>query len=375
VLRKTLLFIVNDCDFFVSHRLPLAQAAMKDGYSVFLASPASPNAERLKSLGVRCIEITMNRGSTSVLRELVTLFSIFVAFLRVRPRIVHLVTIKPVLYGGLIARLFPVKGVVMAISGLGHVFMAEGRRSVVRRVVETVYRIALAPEKVRVIFQNKDDQQLVSRITGLEESRAVLIPGSGVALDEYHLVPEAQGELRVCFASRLLHDKGFSEFCEAARRIRENGIAARFLVAGKLDRYNPAAVTKAELDAVVASGAVEYVGFRTDMADFLSSCHVVVLPSYREGLPKVLVEAAAVGRAVVTTDVPGCRDAVTPGVTSLVVPVRDAAALADAITRLLLDSELRQKMGAAGRVLAEQRFDIKQVVATHLRIYKEAAGL
>ena len=368
---RRLLFIVNEPDFFLSHRLPLAIAARDAGYEVHIATSPGQGATRILALGFPHHGVPLSRSGKNPFIELRSLWNLVGLMRRVRPEIVHLVTIKPVLYGGLAARFAGVPGVVAAVSGLGFVFTSQGYGArLLRGVVTALYRLALGHRHQRVIFQNPTDRSALvdSGIVPLE--RTVLLPGSGIDLEEYRATPETAGEPVVVMAARLLKDKGVSEFVEAAGRLRREGVRARFKLAGEPDPGNPQSVTEQEMAAWRAAGDVEVLGFQHGIAALFSASHIVVLPSYYgEGLPKVLVEAAACGRAVVTTDSPGCRDAIEPGVTGLLVPAKDVAALSQAIRKLIDDTELRQGMGRSGRQLAESRYAIEQIVAAHLAIY------
>ena len=285
---------------------------------------------------------------------------------------VHLVTIKPILYGGVAARLAGVPSVVVAVSGLGYVFLASGLKAFfVRAVVAGMYRLVLGKRNLKVIFQNPDDREILVQRSVLRRDKVVMIRGSGVDLSAYSVKPVPKGAPVVVMAARLLRDKGVYEFVEAARLLKQRGLAAQFWLAGAPDAGNPASVDEAELTVWRRAETVKLLGHRNDIEQVFAQSSIVVLPSYREGLPKVLIEAAACGRAVVTTDVSGCRDAVEPGVTGLLVPPRDAVALADAIQRLLLDAGLRERMGLAGRRLAEREFSIEKVVAAHLAVYRK----
>jgi len=290
----------------------------------------------------------------------------------IRPDLVHLVTIKPVLYGGLMARLAGVPAMVAAISGLGTVFIErDQKRSWMRSGVEWFYRLALGHPNAKVIFQNPDDRAALIGIRAVREEKTALIRGSGVSLAVYPMRPEPEGVPVVTFAARLLKDKGVREFVEAARALKERGVVARFWLVGSPDLGNLTSISEEELSQWSKNGLVEALGYRTDIPDLFAKSNIVVLPSYREGFPKVLIEAAACGRAVVTTDVPGCCDAIEPETTGLLVPARDASALADAI-QALIDAPLRRKqMGVSGRALAEREYAIEKVVDAHLAIYRE----
>jgi len=371
-VKKTLLFIVNVDWFFVSHRLPIALAALRDGYEVHLGAALTGEEHALRRAGIMVHALPISRSATNLIAELLALRAMFSLVREIRPDIVHLVTSKPVLYGGLVARISKVPAVVASVSGLGFVFIASGFKNwLIRSTVSLLYRIALGKRNLRVIFQNPDDRDLLLRLGGITPEHALIIRGSGVDLAEYPALPEPAGVPVVAMAARLLWDKGVGEFVAAARLLKHKGVNARFQLIGDPDPHNPASVPAETLASWRSDRVVELPGFRSDIAQLFSSAHLVVLPSYREGLPKVLIEAAACGRAVVTTDVPGCRDAVIPGKTGLLVPVRDPQALADAIQKLLENPAERQAMGQAGRRLAEEAFDIRRVVDRHLEIYRD----
>ena len=366
-----LLFVVNNPAFFLSHRLPLALAAREAGYDVHVATMDGPAAADIAARGLTHHPVPMSRSGRNPLGELRTLHALWALMRRLRPDLAHLVTIKPVLYGGLAARLARVPGMVAAISGLGFVFTRPARRlDWLRTVVAGLYRLALGHANSRVIFQNANDRDLLLRMRAVRPEQVVMVRGSGVDLSQYRDTPEPpEPPVRVAMAARLLRDKGVYEFVEAARLLREREPQLQCVLAGSPDPGNPASVSEAEVEAWRREGVVECPGECTDVAALYASVHIVALPSYREGLPKSLVEAAACGRAVVTTDVPGCRDAIEPGVTGVLVPARDAGALADALAALARDGELRRRLGRAGRELAEREFDIRKVVRAHLDVY------
>jgi len=368
---RCLLFVVNNPAFFMSHRVPVALAAQKAGYDVHVATMDGPAVADIQALGMTHHAIPMTRSGKHPLQELGTLLALVRLFRRLRPDVVHLVTIKPVLYGGIAARIARVPGMVAAISGLGFVFLSNSlKMRLVRAVVARLYRVALGHPNSRVIFQNANDRDLLKSLGAVREDQVVIIRGAGVDLDAYRPTPEPPAPpVVVTMVARLLRDKGVQEFVQAAKLLRERGVPVTMQLVGGLDAGNPTSATQADVDAWQQDGCVQALGERSDVAALYAAAHIAVLPSYREGLPKSLIEAAACGRAVVTTDVPGCRDAIEPNVTGLLVPVRDAAALADAIERLAQDAALRQAMGTAGRALAEREFDINQVARIHVALY------
>jgi glycosyltransferase involved in cell wall biosynthesis len=370
-----LLMFVNDAAFFLSHRLPVALAARDAGFDVHIATAPGQAVDTVRKRGFVHHTIPLTRSGMNLLEEARALLAVWRLLRQLRPQILHCVTIKPVIYGGLMARLSRVPAVVGAVSGLGFVFLSGGAIARLRRaIVRVLYRLALDRENVTIIVQNPDDARQMRAMLGAQPHRAVLIRGSGVDIARYRAVPRAEGTPAiVVMASRLLVDKGVREFVSAARSLRAAGLPVIFRLAGDVDP-NPASVPGTELESWRREGVVEMVGYQRDVAALFANCDLVVLPSYREGLPKVLLEAAACGRAVVTTDVPGCRDAIQPGTTGLLVPARDATALAAAIKRLITDRELRLRMGAAGRALAEREFAIESVIDAHLSVYREACA-
>jgi glycosyltransferase involved in cell wall biosynthesis len=372
-MSRKLLFVVNVDWFFLSHRLPIALEALRQGYQVHIATGLTDKLDELRRHDLVVHPLALDRSSASLGSAWRTMVQLWQIFRAVRPDVVHLVTIKPVLLGGLVARLAGVPAVVAAVSGLGFVFVAKGAKAFARRwLVGVLYRLALGHHNLKVIFQNPDDRATVAKLAHLSDRKLVMIRGSGVDLTQYRVMPTPLGMPVVVLAARLLADKGVMEFVQAARLLLQRGCNARFVLVGMVDRANPTSFTDADVSAWVQDGVVEWWGHRGDMPQVLEAAQVVVLPSYYgEGLPKVLIEAAACGRVVVTTDHPGCRDAIDPGVTGILVPVRNPLALADAMEDLI-NNPLRSKvMGDAGRALAEKAFDVRHVVAAHLKIYQE----
>lgn len=379
--KKKLLFFVNVDWFFVSHRLPIALAALERGYEVHLLTQVTNKEAELRSLGLVVHHISLDRNSQNICSIFFDFLKVVIILFKLKPDLLHAVTLKPVLLGCLASRIASVPNVVAAISGLGFVFVGGGILSRIRRfLVVYMYRLALGHPNIRVIFQNTDDRQFVCRIAELEEKNTVLIPGSGANLSLYQVTPlnSCNGKL-VVFASRLLADKGVREFVEAARLLNEvpdYRARVRFAVVGEPDPANPTSIGWAEIDSWAEEGIVEVWGYCRDIPRVLSEASFLVLPSYyREGVPKILIEASACGRAVITTDMPGCRDAIEPGITGLLVPPRDVKSLANAMRRLIDDQALCVSMGQAGRRRAERLFDEKYVVSKHLSIYESLCSL
>ena len=367
-----LLIVVNDPGFFLSHRAPIATEASRQGFEVHVATPVGPAVQDISALGFFHHPLPMTRSGVNPLSEVRLFLHLYRLFRTVRPSLVHLVTIKPVLYGSLAARLAGVPAMVAAISGLGHVFtLGSLKRRVLRMLVTLLYRAGLRHRTARVIFQNPVDRSVLVEAGCVRAAQAVMIRGSGVDLALCRMVAAPIGPPVFVFAARLLRSKGIGEFVAAADVLAARGIPARCLAAGEPDPQNPDSVTLAEIENWRARGCVKFVGFRP-VAELFAAANVVVLPSYYgEGLPKVLMEAAACGRPVITTDMPGCRDAVEAGVTGILVSPRDIVALADAMADLAADEDRRARMGQAGRALAEREFGVEKIVAAHLAIYHE----
>lgn len=369
-----LLFVVNVDWFFLSHRLPLAVAAREAGLHVTVAAADTGQADQIRRAGLEFVPLAMTRGGTGLGAELATVAALARLYRRLEPDLLHHVTIKPVLYGSLAARLLPRTRVVNAIPGLGYAFSRESGR-LLRAGAQAAYRMALAGGRTRTIFQNPEDRHDFVRKSIVREDHTVLIRGSGVDPARFVPRPEPPGEPVVVLASRMLWEKGVGQFVEAARLLRGRGMRARFALVGGADDENPGGVPAEQLRAWAAEGVVEWWGHRDDMPAVLAQSAVLVLPSfYKEGLPKVLLEGAASARPLVATDIRGCREIVRPEHNGLLVPPRDAGALADAVGRLLESPELRRRFGLAGRALVEREFTQARVVEQTLAVYRELLG-
>jgi len=370
---KKLLFVVNVDWFFISHRLPIALLAIQKGFEVHLACALTDKRDYILSLGVKLHEIPFSRSGQGLLNELYTLKQVYRVLTKVKPDVLHTVTIKPVLYGGIMARLARVPAVVAAISGLGLVFVADDFKTKVTKTIATgLYRLAFGHRNMKVIFQNPSDRQSLVDSIQLPSHKIVMIKGSGADLKEYDFKLEPKGLCTVVMASRLLKEKGVYQFVEAANILKLKNVAVQFQLVGEPDPGNPNSVSEFELEQWKDEGTVKILGYRSDISTVFSNSNIVALPSfYGEGLPKVLIEAAACGRPIITTDNPGCKEALIEGETGLVVPVKDATKLAEAIESLVVDNSRRVLMGQRARKFAEAEFDVNTVVKKHLDIYSE----
>ena len=372
--KKTkLLILINNLSFFCSHRLPIAEASLANGFDVVIgySEVGSADPYLLMQKGFKVKFVPMH-GGTNLLKDLKTFYTLWIFFKKEKPDIVHLVTIKPYLYGGIISRFTGVQNLVSAISGLGTLFVHKDLKSrFLRLLLYPLYCLAFNHSNQKVIVQNEDDAKVLVRWGVLNSNKVRLIRGSGVNLKNFINLREPEGIPVICFAARLLVDKGVYEFVSAAKILKDRGVQARFCLAGDLDLNNPTSLNIKDLNNLKNESCIDILGFQKNIASLYARSHIICLPSYREGLPKTLIEAAAASRAVVTTDVPGCRDAIIPNNTGLLVPVKNSKKLADALQWLIEHPIERINMGKAGRKLAEKEFQIEKIVKNHLKIYQE----
>lgn len=369
-----ILYVTNDAWFFVSHRLPIASAATQSGYDCVVTAKEDDSVSDIREAGIAFTSWNISPRGKSIWGEIKTFYDLVKTIRTEKPDIVHLVTIKAVLYGGLISRLLKVPCCVYAIAGLGSVLRSSNvRERSIKKIISPLYRLAIAHTNGVLIFQNPDDRSLLLKEFGGDHLNTEMIKGSGVNPSHFPLDPEPPGIPRVILASRLLREKGIGEFVSAAKILRERGASVNFIVAGgNVAAGAPGAFTEPEISAFENDTNVEFLGQCKNIPELFASSHIVVLPSYYpEGLPKVLVEAGASGRPIVTTDWPGCRDAIKDGETGILIPIKDPYALADAIERLLEDPALRLSMGKAGRDFVESELSLDRVVLKHLDIYEK----
>ena len=347
---KIILF-ANTEWYLYNFRLALAQALRREGHEVVLVSPPGKYSRRLEEAGFRWKSFPLSRRGTNPMTELATIWRLRNLYRMEKPDIVHHFTIKCVLYGSLAAHASGIRRIINAITGLGFVFIGQGRREGgLRWLVKALYRVAL--KNTKVVFQNEDDRRLFFDLGLVTDNQVCLIPGSGVDTSRFVVEPEPAEPVLVVLPARMLWDKGVGEFVEAARILKEQGVSARFALVGDTDPNYPACVPEQQLLDWQSAGIVEWWGWQEDMPAVYRRAHVVCLPSYREGLPRTLAEAAACGRALVAADVPGCRSIVRQGENGLLVPVRDGNALAEALLTLILNASLRQKMAESARRIA-----------------------
>ena len=370
--KGRLLFILNDAPFFVTHRLSLAIAARNLGFEVHVAAPHdTAAAATVERAGILLHDIPLKRGTRSPLGELRLIGSLAKLIRMLRPDLIHAVSMKPILYGSSMARLMGVPAVVNAVTGLGHLFLIRGLLGQLQRgIIKRIYKFALGHHNSRAIFQNPDDLNLFIGNNLVDSNTALIIKGTGVDMEVFKLLEEPSGEPVVMFPARVIGDKGIHEFIEAARKLKGKELAVRFVIVGRTDPDNPTDVGEPTIRQWEREGLVEWWGFSSNMAETLPKAHIICMPSYREGLPRVLIEAAACGRAVVTADVPGCREIVKDGENGLIVPVRDAVATAKAVHRLVENIDMRKCMSIRAREIAEAEYAVSKFVSDTFAVYK-----
>ena len=375
-LPKKVLMFANTEWYLFNFRLPLAKHLREQGVEVIMVSPIGPYGKKIETEGFRWIAVPMLRRSLNPITEIGLLWRLFKIYRDEKPDLAHHFTIKCVVYGGLVASAAGTHGVVSAVTGLGYVFIGNDfKAKILRPIVRQLLRFVIAGRNRRLILQNPDDRQIFLKAGLIKNEHIRLIAGSGVDTQRFQPSTKhvllAQSCARVVFAARLLWDKGVSEFMEAAQQLYSQGIKAEFVIAGDPDPGNPASIPEETLIKWGELPFITMLGHVTDMAALLESADIMVLPSYREGLPRSLIEAAAAGLPIVTTDVPGCRETVENGVNGYLTPVRDSSALAVALKKILENPVLAKQMGVAGRAKALAEFDERLVFTKTEAVYSE----
>jgi len=371
-----LLMLVSEDWYFLSHRLPIARAARDAGMEVFICSRYRERLKEVEAEGFTPIPIELRRGSRNALMDLGVLWDLIRIYKKIKPDIAHHVAMKPSLYGTIAARVAGTPVIINAMAGLGHLFTSDKLIDRVSRFfVGKMFRLLFGSPRVKMLFQNQDDMDALSAQGAVSHANCVIIRGSGV--DTTRFTPSDDTEKTkppmVALVSRMLWTKGVGEFVAAARILASSGVKARFVLVGDADNENPAAIPERTLKEWDREGVTQWWGRREDIPQILSQASVYVLPSYREGLPKSLLEAAAAGLPLVAFDAPGCREVVRDGVNGYLAPMKDVEALAAAMGRLLADAQLRRRMGAESRKIALAEFDEKIVVGKTLDLYRQAS--
>ena len=368
--RKVIL-VANTDWYLYNFKQSFLSFLEQNGFQIIIVSPVGYYSERIKNLGIRHIGWTIGRQSILPWQELYGLWKLVGIYRNEKPDIVHHFTVKPVLYGSIAAKLSGVPSVINAITGRGYTLLAnEWKARLIRPVVSLLYQIAFTHSNMRVIFENEIDQDYFLHAGYVSRDKCDLIEGVGVDVEKFFPVPEPQGIPVVTYVGRLLWDKGVGIFVDSAR-ILKGKLAAKFVLVGIQDVGNPSNIPEEKIQLWVDEGLIEWAGWYEDVKSAYDSSNLIVLPSFYEGVPTVLLEAAACARAIVASDIPGNRIVVEDQVTGLIVPVNDAEALVVGIEKLLLAPELRSAMGAAGRERIIRSFTTQRINHETFAVYKK----
>lgn len=375
--RKKILFFVSEDWYFCSHRLPVAKAARDKGFKVVVVTHVGEHADLITNEGFRLVPIDIERGRMNPLLELKLLFNLWNIYRKESPDIVHNVAMKPILWGTLAGRLTAVPVIINAFAGLGDLYInKELKVLLVRNVLNLLFKLSFRSSKVQTIFQNSDDSEYFKSKNIISESQISLIRGSGVDTDIYKPLPREKNHAApvVIVVCRMLWTKGIDEFVKSAKILKSQGVNVRMVLVGDSDEKNPASISKKQLLEWHDSGCIEWWGRRDDIPEILNKSDIAVLPSYREGLPKSLVEAASSELPIIATDVPGCKEIVVNNDNGLLVNYKDVDSLVEALKILIHDAALRKKMGKRGREMVIAEFSQESVVNKTIQLYERLIG-
>lgn len=371
--RTKILYLISEDWYFLSHRLPLARDRRDAGWDVVVATRTSMFREEIEREGFLLVPIRLRRRGRKIFSELSAIFELIRIFRIHKPDIVHNVGLKPVIYGSIVALLSRTGPVVNTLAGMGYVFSA-GHFTI--RVARALIKLALKPclsaRNHWLIVQNKVDATVLTEGRLAPKSRTVIIKGSGVDTDRFKPTPEPDGPIVAAVVSRMLKDKGIREIVLAARELKRRNVNVEIWLVGDPDMENPTSLLRKDLAQWAAEGCVRWFGHQSDIASIWAQAHIALLPSYHEGMPMALLEAAACGRPIITADVPGCNELVVDGVNGLLVSIRDWFELADAIQLLVGSSELRAKFGAAARETVCAEYSQQEIVENTQSLYRQA---
>jgi len=368
--NKKLFIVVNVDWFFLSHRLPIALAAKEEGYDVTIVAFDTGKKDEIISHGLHFIDIPFKRSGYNVFHELKCVFLLAHLYRKYKPDVIHQVTLKVCLLGCLASKISGTKNVINAICGFGYNF-TSGRKSLLQLIVRYAIKFVFKSKSFFFILQNQDDITMLKNFSFINSDNIILIKGSGVDLNKWTFSSEPSAErIKILFPARVLYDKGIMEFLQAAKSCRSAyRNRALFIIAGDCDTENLACMPESELKQLLEEDYIVWLGFQKNIFKIMTDSNIIVLPSYREGMPKALMEACAVGRPIVTTNAIGCKECVIDGENGFLVSVKQYESLADKIRLLIDDKKLRTEMGVKGRSLAEKEFSIDFVVMKTLNLY------
>lgn len=365
------MLVANTDWYLYNFRLALAEFLQEEHYQVSLVSPNGDYANQLHSQGMRWINWDVDRQSVSPWNEIISIMKFVKIIQREQPDLIHNHTVKPVIYGSLAARLTNVSRVVNTITGRGYLFI-DNKISTrfLRLLVKMLYKYVVDNPSQITIYEHAADREYFHKQELLVSTRSYIIPGTGVDLNRFSESPEPDGTPVILYPGRILWDKGIDTLIRASQILKQKA-SVRVVLVGKPDPGNPSSIPERQVEDWVNQGIIEWWGWKEEMNEVYANCHVVVFPSLGEGMPTVLLEAAACGRPIVTTDIPGCRDAILPGRSGLLVQPQDHQALAEALITLVNDKNMRQRMGITGRKFVAERFNLQKINAQILAVYQD----
>lgn len=372
-MKKKVLFLVNLDSFFVSHRFRIAENLIKEGCEVHIATEFTGFKKILTNRGLKTHSIKFKRNSSSLFVNMFAIIQIFFLLKKIKPDLLHLISIKPIILGGLVSLFSPVKSLVISVTGLGSMFLSSGFFSNIRIfIINYLYKQIFTFPNLVVILQNKNDQNYLVKNSNLKKSKIKIIKGMGVDLKEFKFSKIKNSTYpTILMASRLIADKGLFEYIKAAEHLKKEKFKGNFLLAGNIDKYNPSKISSSHINLWKKKKIIRHYNYLSEISKLIKKSTIVVLPSYREGFPKILMEASACGRPIIATNVPGCRDAVINKKTGLLIPPKNYIALAKSIKLLCSNKKKIKKMGIRARQHAVKNFDIRNIVSQHLSIYKK----
>ncbi len=375
-MNKKLLIVVNELSYFLSHRLNIATEAKKKGYDVHICygeNKIKNNNFKTRKY-FKFFQVSIRRGNINPFIEIKSIYSIYCLLKKINPSVVHLVTLKPCLYGGIASCFLNIKAIIFALPGLGTIYNSKKiKLIIIKNLINLIFKVLFKIHNCFLLLQNNSDKRYFLKKKIIDQNKVKIIKGSGVNLNNYNFVKERTNPIVISFISRLLIEKGIKYFILAAEIIKKRtNLNLRFRVYGSIDSGNPQSITKIELKKWKKDGFVKFYGYSKNINNVLKNTNIVCLPSfYGEGLPKVLLEAAAAGRSVVTSNHPGCREAIIPNVTGYLVPIKNSKRLADKLEFLASKNKIRSRMGKNARIFAEKNFSSNFIAQEHMKLYKK----
>ena len=373
-MKKKILFLVNIDTFFVSHRIEIAKRLLKLGYEVHIATNFVKYKKKLSKIGLITHQIDFTRKSFHIANIFKCIVKIILVLTKVKPNIFHLISIRSIIVGGLASFFVPIKSFVFSITGIGSIYLNNSLISVIRRfLINFCLKLIFlrSKNKSKFIFQNRDDINFLRSIYSIKKKDIITIKGSGIKIKNKKFIKIKNKIPKILMASRIIADKGVSEFIGAANLCKKLNFKAKFLLIGDIDPGNPSKFDLQSIKKLQKNQILKYLPHQEFIFKYIRDSSLVVLPSYREGFPKILIEAASLGRPVITTNVPGCRDAIIKNKSGILVPIKNSKALALAIIKIANDNKLLNKMGKFALSYAKKFFNIDDVVNHHIKVYKK----